>query len=247
MKFRPERTRLVLMLLVPLVLGGCLNLHQARVTAEHRQLKNKAGIVVLVDPAPRLHHLQLSVLQSTAGSLEIPGWNAREVVTSYLAERMRGMTLDVKQVSYDGLTFPSPYDSSMAFPAFERMRAPLGAWAAEQGLDMVVVVYRQASEDFIGESIENLIGYGLARHAEERTDAYAAVYLEALDTSGRLMGNSDGLKSLPLDESLWRPEFSVDKQTVTVSGAAGKALREQIAQALKDAVLLAAQEAGLSH
>jgi hypothetical protein len=247
MKSRLVLLRPVLLLLCLSLLGGCLNLSQTRVTPEHRQLKNKVGIVVLMDPAPRMHHLQLSVLKSTAGQLDLPGWNVRAAVTEYLAQRMRGMTLDVKTVQYDDNTFPSPYDSSMAYPAFERLRQPLGTWAAGQGLDMVVVVYRQSSEDFFGESIENLIGYGVARHAEERTDAYATVYLEALDTSGRLIGNSDGQKNIRIDDALWRPEFSVDKARVTVAGAAGKALREQVTQALLDAVLLAAQEAGLSH
>ncbi|MBM4227443.1 MAG: hypothetical protein FJ164_06820 [Gammaproteobacteria bacterium] len=247
MKLRSVPLRLVLLLLSLSLLGGCLNLSQTRVTPEHRQLKNKVGVVVLMDPAPRIHHMQLSVLKSTASQLEIPGWNVRAVVSEYLAQRMRGMTLDVKSVQYDDSTFPSPYDSSMAYPAFERMRQPLGTWAAGQGLDMVVVVYRQISEDFFGESIENLIAYGVARHAEERTDAYATVYLEALDTSGRLIGNSDGQKNIRIDDALWRAEFSMDKQRVAVSGATGKALREQVTQALLDAVLLAAQEAGLSH
>lgn len=247
MKPRSLPLRLVLVLSCLSLLAGCLNLSQTRVTPEHRQLKNKVAVVVLMDPAPRVHHMQLSVLESTASQLEFPGWNVRAVVSDYLAQRMRGMSLEVKTVQYDDSTFPTPYDSSMAYPAFERMRQPLGAWAAGQGLDMVVVVYRQVSEDFFGESIENLIGYGVARHAAERTDAYATVYLEALDTSGRLIGNSDGQKNIPIDDALWRPEFSVDKQRLAVSGATGKVLREQVTQALQDAVLLAAQEAGLSH
>ncbi len=237
---------LCLALCLPLI-GGCLDFQHVRVTPEHRQLHNKVGIVVLVDPLPRLHHMQLSVLKSTAGALELPGWNAREAITSYLSERMRGMALDVRPVTYDDKTFPQAYDSSMAYAAFERLRTPLADWARAQGLDMVVVVYRQVEEDMIGDSIENMIGYGLARHAEERTDAYAAVYIEALDSDGHLIGNADGQKVLPVDDALWLPGFDADKQTVPVSGATGKALRTQIKQALLDAVLLAAQEAGLSH
>lgn len=237
---------LILALCLPF-LGGCLDFQHVRVTPEHRQLHNKAGIVVLVDPLPRLHHMQLSVLDSTAGALELPGWNARESITAYLSQRMKGMALDVRTVSYDEKTFPAAYDSSMAYAAFERLRTPLADWARAQGLDMVVVVYRQVEEDLIGDSIENMIGYGLARHAEERTDAYAAVYIEALDSDGHLIGNADGQKVIPLDNSVWRPEFDADKKTVAVSGALGKTLRTQINQALLDAVLLAAQEAGLSH
>lgn len=230
-----------------IALAGCLNLDQVRVTPEHRQLKNKTGIVVLMDASPRLHHLQLSALDSTATTLQLPNWDGRRIVTDYLAERMRGMALDVRTVTYNPDDFPPPYDSSMAYPAYDRMRPVLGDWAAAHGLDMVVVIYRQVEQDYIGESVENLIGYGLVRHGSERTDAYAALYLEAIDTSGGLVGNSDGLKHLPVDASLWSADFEVDKSPVTVDGERGEALGAAISQVLRDAVLTAAQEAGLSH
>lgn len=228
-------------------LAGCLNLKQARVTPEHRQLKNKVGIIVLMDPAPRIHHLQLSALESTATTLKLPNWDVQATIANYLAQRMRGMALDVRAAPYQPEDFPSAYDSSMAYPAFERLRPALGQWAAAQGLDMVVVVYRQVEQDFIGDSPENLIGYGVARHGSERTDAYAAVYLEALDSDGRLIGNSDGLKTLPLANELWQPAFEVDKTPVAATGEVAEAVTATVTQVLLDAVLTAAQEAGLSH
>ncbi len=235
--------------LVALVIGlvGCLDLKQVRVTPEYRALKNKVGIVVLLDPAPRVHHMQLSVMDSTATTLDLPGWNVQAAVTNFLTQRMRGMSLDVKAVTYQRDAFPPPYDSSMAYPNLERMRPALGAWAAAQGLDMVVVVYRQVEQDFIGDSVENLLGYGVVRHGEARTDAYAMVSLEALDTEGRVIGNSDGQKDVPMENDLWRDEFNVDKTPVAVTGPAADALTAKISQALLDAVLVAAQEAGLSH
>ncbi|MGD9601934.1 MAG: hypothetical protein AB7O21_12510 [Gammaproteobacteria bacterium] len=239
--------RKALLLGACIALVGCLNLKQSRVTPEHRQLKNKVAVVVLMDPAPRVHHIQRSAIDSTATTLALPGWDVRRSVGEYLAQRMRGMALDVRAAPYTTDEFPTPYDSSMAYPAFLRLRPVLGEWAARQGLDMVVVVYRQAEEDFIGESVENLIGYGIARHADERTDAYAAIYLEALDTEGRLVGNSDGVKTLSLDASAWRAEFDVDRTPVAVTGADAEQLTAVITQVLHDAVLTAAQEAGLSH
>ncbi len=235
--------------LMVLVMGlvGCFDLKQARVTPEHRQLKNKVGIVVFLEAAPRLQHLQLSALESTVATLDLPGWNARAVITEFLGQRMRGMGLEVKPVTYATDTFPNPYDSSMAYPNLERMRPALGAWAASQGLDMVIAVYRQAEQDFIGDSVENLIGYGVVRHGEVRTDAYAMLYLEALDTEGGLIGNSDGQKALAVEDKLWRADFNVDKTSVAISGPVANALTAKISQALMDAVLTAAQEAGLSH
>jgi hypothetical protein len=239
--------RKIWLMLLMIGLVGCLNLKQARVTPEHRQLKNKVGIVVFLEPAPRLRHLQLSALESTASTLKLPDWNVQAVVTEFLTQRMHGMGLEVKPATYASDTFPSPYDSSMAYPNLERMRPALGSWAEAQGLDMVVAVYRQAEQDFIGDSIENLIGYGLVRHSQVRTDAYAMIYLEALDTEGRLIGNSDGQKALAVEDKFWRADFDVDKAGVEISGPVAKALTANISQALLDAVLTAAQEAGLSH
>lgn len=239
--------RAVWLLVLAVGLTGCLNLEQVRVTPEHRQLKNRAAVVVLLDAAPRLHHLQLSALESTTATLAMPAWDVRAVVGEFLAQRMRAMGLEVRPVPYDDQTFPSPYDSSMAYANTERLRPALGAWASQQGLDMVVVVYRLAEQDFIGDSVENLVGYGVVRHGEARTDAYAALTLEALDTSGRVIGNAEALKDLRLDDAVWQPDFSRDKQAVAATGATAATLHEAITRILQDAVMLAAQEAGLSH
>jgi hypothetical protein len=75
--------------------AGCPNLELARMTPKHRQLKNRAAMVVLPDPAPRLHHLQLSALDSSSAMLDLPGWKARAVVGEFLAQRMRAAGLEV--------------------------------------------------------------------------------------------------------------------------------------------------------
>lgn len=239
--------RAVWLLVLTAGLVGCLNLEQARVTPEHRQLKNRAAVVVLLDAAPRAHHLQLSALESTTATLAMPGFDVRTTVGAFLAQRMRAMGLEVRSVPYDDTTFPNPYDSSMAYADTGRLRPALGTWAAQQGLDMVVVVYRLSEQDFIGDSVENLVGYGLVRHGDSRTDAYAALTLEALDTAGRVIGNAEALKHAPLDNAVWQPEFSRDRQAVTASGEVAATVQDAVTRILQDAVMLAAQEAGLSH
>ncbi len=242
--------RTLMIVLLSLGLSACLqsfSLDTARVTPEHRQLKNKTGLIVFLDPLPRLQHLQLSALDSTTSTLGLTDWNANKVVAEYLTQRMTGMGLDVRKIASAGDGFPNPYDSSMAYPNLERMRGALGAWAAANDLDMVVAVYRQVEEDYIGESVENLIGYGVVRHEGARVDAFASIYVDAVDIKGKLVGNSDGMKSMELDQALWLDTFDVDKETVAVSGALAKQLQASIKQVLLDAVLLAAQEAGLSH
>jgi hypothetical protein len=127
------------------------------------------------------------------------------------------------------------------------MRPALGAWAAYNGLGMVVIVYHLAQTDLVGESVENLIRYGIVRHGELRADAYAALTIEALDTSGRVIGNAEVLRDIPLDAATWQPDCARDKQTVAATGPAAAALQETITRVLQDAVMLAAREAGLSH
>ncbi|MSR15480.1 MAG: hypothetical protein EXR86_13155 [Gammaproteobacteria bacterium] len=240
--------RKFLLVLIAAGLVGCFNLKQYRVTPEYRALKNKAAIVVFLDPSPRLHHLQLSPKDSTATTAALEGWDAGVVTTKFLAKRMRAMGLEVKTLTYTHRDFPNPYDSSMAYPNFERTRGALADWGKQNDVDMVVAVYRQVEKDFIGESVENMVGYGVARHAHERIDAYAAVYLEALETgSAAMIGNSDGLATIPLDEALWREEFNVDKTPVPIEGKEAAAMIAKITEALTGAVMLAAQEAGLSH
>lgn len=235
-------------LILVVALAGCLDLKQARVTPEHRQLLNKATVVVFLDPAPRLQHLQLSALDSTVTTATLKDWDADAVITPFLAQRMQKMGLDVHLFPYAHDQFPNPYDSSMAYPNFERMRGPLAAWGKDHGVDMVVAVYRQLEQDFIGESIENLVGYGVVRHGDERTDAYAAVYVDAINTKDAgLIGNSDGLKDIPMDNAAWRETYSVDKTPVAIKGEEAKRWVAKITEALTGAVLLAAQEAGLSH
>jgi hypothetical protein len=243
--------RIAGLMLAVLGLSACLGFDysQVRVTPEHRAQNNRVGIVVLLDPLPVLQHQQLSVRETTTTSAALEGWNVTEVATSFLTGRLRGMGLDVKSVSYDRRDFPSPYDSSVSYPNPERMRKALAAWGAAQGLDMVVTVYRQMTKDFIEKaSIQNLLGYGVIRHAATRTDAYAAIYLEAIDTArGSRIGNADGLFQVTMNDDAWREAYDVDKTPVRITGAAAAALTAPITAALTNALLLAAQEAGLSH
>jgi hypothetical protein len=235
--------------LVAVTLSGCLfDVNQARVTPEYRQLKNKTSILVFLDPAPRLHHLQLSTLDSTATTAELEGWDAGALVTQFLAQRMRKMGLEVKALPYARSDFPNPYDSSMAYANLERMRGAIAEWGKAHDLDLVAVVYRLVEKDFIGDSIENMLGYGLVRHADERTGAYAAIYLEVIDTdNGLVVGNSDALKNTPIDNAIWDDEYNVDKTPVSITGDKAAQLLPLVTQALTDAVMLAAQESGISN
>lgn len=235
------------LLLLSLLLAGCLNLDQPRVTPEHRQLKNRAAVVVLVDPAPRLGRIALQPTQSTHGKAALPGWDPAAAIAPYLAGRLRGMGLTVVPLEYRAADYSAVYASSQAYPNPPLIHASLRTLAAAHDVDMLVIVYRQADRDFVGESIENLVGYGVVQHEGGGTNAYAAVKLEALDVAhGTVIGFSDGFSQAPLAADAWRDAYASDGE-VDIEPAAAPALAESLTTALQAAVLTAAQETGLSH
>ncbi|MBI2803182.1 MAG: hypothetical protein HYX63_23425 [Gammaproteobacteria bacterium] len=234
--------------IVLLALAGCLNFKEARVTPEHRQLLNKAAVVVFLDADPILQHLQLSVKETTATTAHVEGWNARQLTEDFLLKRMKGMGLSVKSVPYTTKDFPSPYDSRWTYPNPPRMRQALAHWGAVHDVNMVVAVYRQVDQDFIGHSIENLNGYGIVKHEEERIDAYTDVYMEVINSDdGGVIGNVDSKETVALDPSLWRATYDVDKTPVAITGAEAQAVVGKLTEVLTKALQTAAQEVGLSR
>ncbi len=230
-----------------LLLAGCLDVSQPRVTPEHRQLKNRAAIMVLVDTGPRIDRLALQPTASAHGRATVAGWDARAVVEPYLAQRLQGMGLTIVPLAYDAADYAAVYASSQAYPNPGLVRERIRALASAQRVDMVVSVYRQIERDYVGESVENLVGYGLVRHEGGAAHAYACVRIEAYDVrSDAVIGYADGCRSNPLPPDLWRDAWA-DDPGVTIGEPAATAIREALAATLKPAVLTAAQETGLSH
>ena len=234
--------------IILLALAGCPNFKDARVTPEHRQRLNKAAVVVFLDADPILQHLQLSVKETTLTTGPVAGWDVRQLTKVFLLKRMKGMGLTVKSIPYTTKDFPSPYDSRWTYPNPPRMRQALAHWGAVNDVNMVVAVYRQVDQDFIGHSIENLNGYGIVKHQEERVDAYADVYMEVINSDdGGVIGNVGAQETVALDKQAWRAAYDVDKTPVAISGADAKLLVAKLDEVLTKALQTAAQEVGLSH
>jgi hypothetical protein len=229
------------------LLAGCLNLSQPRVTTEHRQLKNRAAVVVLVDARPRLDRIALQPTRSTHGKAVVAGWDARTVIGPYLAQRLQGMGLTVVPFAYAPAEYAAVYASSQAYPNPTPVRERIRALASAQQVDMVVTVYRQLARDYVGESIENLVGYGLVQHEGGGTQAYACVRVEAYDVrSDGVIGYADGCRSGALPPDIWQAAWTSDG-LVTIDEPAATTVAAAMSDALQAAVLTAAQEAGLSH
>jgi hypothetical protein len=239
--------RAILLLTLLLPLAGCLEHDKPRATAEHLQLKKRVAIVVLVDAAPRVDTIALRPTASTHGRATLAGWDVRAVLEPYLAERLRGKGLTAVPLDYDPAEFAAVYASSTVHADLQRIKDALRSRAAQAQADMLIVIYRQSERDFIGASIENLIGYGLVRHEDREPQAYAAVGLEAIAVdSGALIGRADGLKAAPLPVDVWHDAYATDG-TVDIDGASAPAVGQALAIVLRGAALSAAQEAGLSH
>jgi len=239
--------RAILLSILLLPLTGCLNHDQPRATAEHLQSRNRVAIVVLVDAAPRVDTIALQPTRSTHGRATLAGWDARAALQPYLAERLRGKGLTIVPLDYDPADFAAVYASSTAYPDPQRINEALRARAAQAQADLLVVLYRQVERDFVGTSIENLVGYGLVRHEGLAPQAYAAVGLEAIAVDGgAVIARADGLKAVPLPDTAWSDAYATD-DTVAIEDAGAKAVADALTAALQGAALAAAQEAGLSH
>jgi hypothetical protein len=239
-------TRAVLLCLLWL-LGGCLAHDMPRATPEHLQLRQRVAVVVLADPEPRMADIALQPTRSVHARLTVPGWDPRAAVEPYLASRLRGKGLEVVALDYAPTDFGAVYASSMAYPDPQRVAVPLRALAAGARADLLVVVYRQTERDFIGESVENLVGYGVVRHPGTAPQAYASVLLEAIDVPrGGLVARANGTWAAALPAEAWREEWWTGAD-LAPDGAQAAQLAAALTAALQGTVLAAAQEAGLSH
>ena len=230
-----------------LLLAGCLDLGQPRVTPEHLQLKNHAAVFVLLDPRPRLNRVALQPTKSTHGHARLPGWDPVAAVGPYLARRLQGKGMTVVPLDYAPGDFETVYASSQAYPNPALIRPAMRELASAAKVDMIVSVYRQSERDYVGESIENLVGYGLVQHEGGGTHAFACVRVEAYDVANdAVIGYADGCKSGELSPDTWQDAYASDGET-TIPPAAAPAIADSLTTVLQAAVLTAAQEAGLSH
>lgn len=230
------------------LLTACTTPTSTRITADHRQLNPRAAVLVLQDPAPRLHAISTEPNLSTRAIAAPAGWDPRAALTGPLEKRLAGKGFKVVSLAYDPKDFAAIYDSSAAYPDPARIRSAVCALASAQQVDLVMLVYRQMRRDFVGTSMENLVGYGLVKHRDGQVHAYAAIAVEAVQVrNGSVLGTSPGKASLALPAAQWRDEFSVDHGTVELRGDAAEALNTPLRQVLLDAAVSAAQEAGLSQ
>ena len=227
----------LLLLGISVSLSGCLSSNlginlggdNVRMTKEHAQLIEKAGVISFIEAQPRVHFVSSSLKESNLESLVIGDWDATTAITNLMEGRLRQKGFKVVDVD-SGIPFADAYSSSASYAEPDRLHDRLLAAGRRAGVDM-------------------LISYGLyKRHTEGGPYAYSAVQVEALNVNkGYVLGKADGTVKMELDDSAWQQNFETDKGPLRLSPVRADSVREKVIETLLNATMIAAQEAGISN
>jgi len=232
-------------------LTGCLssglNLNllgdSIRMTPEHAQAIKTVGVISFVEPEPRIHYISTSLKESNLKSANLADWDARATVTELVEGRLRQKGFTVVKID-PKMTVKDAYSSNSSYAEPERNRERLLEIGRAHNVDMLVVVYRQLVRDFVDDSSQKLISYGLyKRHTDPQVYAYSAVLVEALNVKkGYVLGKADGEAKTKLGPDAWETKFESGDGPFRV-----RAGRDDLIQTLVNSVLIASQEAGISN
>jgi hypothetical protein len=244
----------LLLIGITVSLSGCLGSglklggDTVRMTKEHAQFIDKAGVVSFIDPQPRIHFVSSSLKESNLGSMVLDDWDATAAITDLMASRLRQKGFTVIPVDA-GIPLTEAYSSSASFAEPDRLRDRLLAAGKRAGVDMLVVVYRQLTKDFVTGSSQKVIGYGLyKRHGEDRPFAYSTVQVEVLNVNkGYVLGKADGSARIELDRDAWQDNFETDQGPFRLRSAHAETIRQKLIEALTTSTMIAAQETGVSN
>ena len=221
---------------------------EIRMTPEHMMFVKTAAVISLVEQQPRLQWAGPDLKQSNLESLVLDDWNAMDVTKSLIEARLKQKGIAVVGINND-LTAKEAYSSSASFAEPQRVRNRLLAAANARGVDMLVVLHRQQVRDFMTDSSQKVIGYGLfKRHSKDDVYAYGVVHIEAINVErGDVMGRSDAEVKVALGSDTWQQNFETDDGPFRLSPVRSTKIRDGIIKALSDASMIAAQEAGISN
>lgn len=217
-------------------------------TPEHALRIKTAGVISFIEPQARVHYVGPSFKESNLEYAVLPDWNAKATVTDLMEARLKQKGFRVIPIETN-IKFADAYSSSASFAEPMRVRERVLAAGKAHNVDMVVVVYRQLIKDFISKSSQKVISYGLYnRLADDVPYAYSVVHIEALNTEkGYVLGKSNATVKLELVPTAWQENFETDKGQVRLNSHRADYVRENVAKALTDSVLIAAQESGISN
>lgn len=214
-----------------------------RMLPEHALTIETAGVITFIEPQPRIHFVSSSLMDSNLKPAYLPDWDAAAEITALVEERLQRK--GYKVVAIDArMSVEDAYSSSASFATPERVRSRLVEIGRAHDVDMLVVIYRQQVRDFMAKSSQKVISYGVfKRHSDDQVYAYSVVHFEALNVAkGYTLGEADAKVKTKLPASAWQAEFESGDGPFRISTG-----RDEVIEALKNAVLIAGQEAGVTN
>lgn len=214
-----------------------------RMLPEHALTIETAGVITFIEPQPRIHFVASSLMDSNLKPATIDGWDAGAEITALIEERLQRKGYKVVDIDAR-MSVEDAYSSSASFATPERIRSRLLEIGRAHNVDMLVVVYRQQVRDFMAKSSQKVISYGLfKRHSDDQVFAYSVVHFEALNVAkGYTLGEADAKVKTKLPASAWQPAFESGDGPFRIGAG-----HDEVIEALKNAVLISGQEAGVTN
>ncbi len=230
-----------------ITLTGCFgDAKLARVSSDYAANIKSVGVVSLLSPGVNISHLGTSALESHFATVIPADWNSDRLVYDALIPRFQRKGYTVREL---------PRSPVLASARESDWRAPSGdnsvaeavyALGESAGLDMVVVVQAQVSEDFVTGTNQKVRGYGLQQAFDTGPFLYATLLVEAYDIKKRFrVARAEANQVQPAAAGLWDPHYASARGTVTVSDARGAALSAALDKLVRETLGIAMQEAAL--
>ncbi len=227
-------------------LTGCLlNTSQPRMTADHAARITKVGVLSLVNPQPYISYLSTSAMESKFSSTVLEGWDADALVYEKVGARLRRKGYEVTRIRRDD-SFLGIAESKWGYRDTGEIHERIYQAGAVKGLDMVVVVYPNVTDDYVTQTNQNIRGYGFQKAFDTGVFAYAAIAIEAIDVKGKfVVGRASGRQVAPLAESVWRPSYETGSGVQAIRESHRTTLFDSLLVLLTNAIGIAAQESGI--
>lgn len=214
-----------------------------RMLPEHAQAIETAGVITFIEPQPRIHFVASSLKDSNLKPANLADWDAETEITALVEERLQRKGYKIVDIAAQ-MSVDEAYSSSASFATPARIRPRLLEIGRAHNVDMLVVIYRQQVRDFMTKSSQKVLSYGLLkRHSDDQVYAYSVVHFEALNVAkGYTLGEADAKVNTKLPANAWQAKFESGDGPFRISAG-----RDAVIEALKNAVMIAGQEAGVTN
>lgn len=227
-------------------LGACfLSNQNTRVTSDYVDLVKNVGVISLVRAQPNISHLSTSAMESAFASAQVAGWQSDVIVYDAIESRLRRKGFTVRRLAPNA-ALQAARSSDWRSPTGDSVAADIYALGASAGFDMVVVVQDAVDDDFVTDTNQRVRGYGVQKAFDTEAFLYAAIYVQAFDIGKQfVVGGAGGRQVEAAPAGAWSPAFEQTKGVIDPGRSWADSVAAPLANLLRNAVAIAATEAGL--